>query len=132
MEKTLDGFEEQCHLLLKETSMINRQSIVFLLNFKNSGELGIIRLNGLTADQVAVSQRQKKNFFMFEIKTPNRTYFLCADTEKERTSWMDVIKLSIAGKAGFPTGNGSSNGKKIGVEDFDLLHVIGKGSFGKV
>lgn len=116
----------------KKRWMVLKNNVIYYSKKQNSGELGIIRLNGLTADQVAVSQRQKKNFFMFEIKTPNRTYFLCADTEKERTSWMDVIKLSIAGKAGFPTGNGSSNGKKIGVEDFDLLHVIGKGSFGKV
>jgi len=65
---------------------------------------------------------------MFEIKTPNRTYFLCADNEKERGSWMDAIKQSIAGKI---QSNGAAS-KTIGVEDFDLLNVIGKGSFGKV
>jgi hypothetical protein len=46
-----------------------------------------------------------------------------------RDEWIKVIKDSI-GKGNATGSNGQS--KKITVTDFDLLHVIGKGSFGKV
>eukprot|EP01114_Cavostelium_apophysatum_P015811 TRINITY_DN438_c0_g1_i5.p1 TRINITY_DN438_c0_g1~~TRINITY_DN438_c0_g1_i5.p1 ORF type:complete len:382 (+),score=103.60 TRINITY_DN438_c0_g1_i5:237-1382(+) len=114
----------------KKRWMVLKNNVIYYSKKQNSGELGIIRLNGITPDQVIISQRVRKNQFMFEIKTPNRTYYLCADTESERTSWMDAIKQSMGGKSD-SSGLGGSL-KKIGVSDFDLLHVIGKGSFGKV
>lgn len=113
----------------KKRWMVLKNNVIYYSKKQNSGELGIIRLNGITPDQVSISQRVRKNAFMLEIKTPNRTYYLCSDTEADRLSWIDAIKSSMGSKSG-----GSSGGstKKIGVADFDLLHVIGKGSFGKV
>ena len=90
---------------------------------------------------------KKKN--VFEIPTPDRTYYLCADTEADRDEW---ISLCVAAKkaevekynptkpkAAAGGGGGGGGGKaaeepqeRVGVEDFDLLTVIGKGSFGKV
>jgi hypothetical protein len=51
---------------------------------QNSGELGIIRLHGVTVDQVLISQSKKKRKNVFEIQTPNRVYYLSAETEPER------------------------------------------------
>jgi len=45
--------------------------------------------------------------------------------------WIDSILQSISGGKG-GSANGSGQTKRIGVQDFDLLNVIGKGSFGKV
>jgi len=116
----------------KKRWMVLKNNVIYYSKKQNSGELGIIRLNGITPDQVAISTRTRKNMFMFEIKTPNRTYYLCCDTESDRLSWIDSIKQSMGG-ASKGSGNGGANGgKKITVADFDLLHVIGKGSFGKV
>jgi len=113
----------------KKRWMVLKNNVIYYSKKQNSGELGIIRLNGITPDQVAVSQRVRKNMFMFEIKTPNRTYYLCSENEADRTSWLDSIKQSMGAKTG---GANGGPGKKISVEDFDLLHVIGHGSFGKV
>jgi len=112
----------------KKRWMVLKNAVIYYSKQQNSGELGIIRLVGITPDQVSTSTRVRKNAFMFEIKTPNRTYYLCTDTEAERTSWMEAIKQSMGSKEA--SGNGTT--KKMGVADFDLLHVIGKGSFGKV
>jgi len=114
----------------KKRWMVLKNNVIYYSKKQNSGELGIIRLNGITSDQVTVSTRTRKNMFMFEIKTPNRTYYLCSETEGDRQSWMDSVRSSMGGKSGGAASNGTS--KNICVEDFDLLHVIGKGSFGKV
>jgi len=114
----------------KKRWMVLKNNVIYYSKKQNSGELGIIRLNGITSDQVMTSTRTRKNMFMFEIKTPNRTYYLCSETDADRQSWMDATRSSMGGKSGNGTTNGTSN--NITVEDFDLLHVIGKGSFGKV
>jgi len=114
----------------KKRWMVLKNNVIYYSKKQNSGELGIVRLHGVTPEQVGASTRTKKGLSMFEIKTPNRIYFLCSDTERERDLWIEAIKQSISGKGLGSNGNGS--GKKIGVQDFDLLHVIGKGSFGKV
>ncbi len=123
MEETLVCFEKQCYLLLQKTS----KDRILSLNFsKNSGELGIIRLHNVPPEKVCISTKKKKPF-CFEIGTPHRTYYLCPENEKERDDWIDIIKASISGKLGK-----EDSQKKIGVDDFILMNVIGKGSFGKV
>jgi hypothetical protein len=81
----------------------------------------------VTPEQVVISTRKKKKN-CFEVQTPNRTYYLVADSENEMNNWINIIKQSCSSK----DGQGGGQTKKIGVQDFELLHVIGKGSFGKV
>lgn len=116
----------------------------------------MIRLENAT--HIIKTESRPKKAFVFEIPTPDRTYFLSADSEEERNDW---IRLCTAAKqaeiekynpgkgkktAGGAGGGGKSGGgggsqkddfgeddsHRVGVEDFDLLTVIGKGSFGKV
>jgi serine/threonine protein kinase len=66
------------------------------------------------------------------ITTP-RTYYFIGQNDAEVDEWLKVLARAIDECA---TGNSEHfDGKpvnKIGLEDFDLLKVIGKGSFGKV
>jgi RAC serine/threonine-protein kinase len=111
----------------KKRWFVLKNDLIYYSKKQNSAELGIIRLAGVKPEEVYISSRKGKAN-CFEIKTANRTFFLCAESEKERDDWIKVIRQNITGKAN------ETNGvtKKIGVQDFDLLHVIGKGSFGKV
>jgi len=108
---------------------------------QNGTELGIIHLMNVTL--VRVSQRKNKKH-CFEIWTPDRTYYMCAPNDSERDSWIDTItsaKKSMEAKktqqqaANGGTGTGTKGEhveEKITIKDFDLLNVVGKGSFGKV
>eukprot|EP01121_Diplochlamys_sp_Union-15-3_P009003 TRINITY_DN2429_c0_g1_i1.p1 TRINITY_DN2429_c0_g1~~TRINITY_DN2429_c0_g1_i1.p1 ORF type:complete len:466 (+),score=94.61 TRINITY_DN2429_c0_g1_i1:120-1517(+) len=104
----------------------------------------------------SVEYRNKKN--CFEIVTPERVYHMCADSVSEKESWIEVLckyresLLAPKTQSKLPTSSPANNGtnslsnakkdvkskasttpkKKITVEDFELLKVIGKGSFGKV
>lgn len=53
---------------------------------------------GVKPEEVYISSRKGKAN-CFEIKTANRTFFLCAESEKERDDWIKVIRQNITGKA---------------------------------
>jgi len=96
------------------------------------------------------SYKGKKN--SFEVVTPARTYHFVATNEREAKSWVEAIEAASGKTKPLPKKpeSNSSNGrsqqqtssqntaaspsqrKKMTVDDFDLLKVIGKGSFGKV
>lgn len=105
---------------------------------QNGTELGIIHLVNVTL--VRVSSRKNKKH-CFEIWTPERTYYMCAPNDAERDSWIETItsaKKALEAKKNQQNANGTGgNGaqpqeEKITIKDFDLLKVVGKGSFGKV
>jgi serine/threonine protein kinase len=111
---------------------------------QNSSDLGIIKLDKAT-DIKATEYKKKK--YCFQIQTPERVYFMQADLEKDRDSWVALLvdardRLQGQGKYvgtvppvsnGTTSSNGTSETKQnVTMEDFDLLKVIGKGSFGKV
>jgi len=95
-----------------------------LTYFKDKGgeELGKIPLSAASSIQMA-DKRKKPH--CFEIVTPSRIYAFSAENEEERKDWVESLrqsKASITPKAA----------ERVGVEDFDLLNLVGKGSFGKV
>jgi len=108
---------------------------------QNSSDLGIIKLEGATNIKACDYKKKKA---IFQIETSERVYYLQADSDKERDSWVELINSSIkkskpasGSKPPVPGAPAASNGtsekpKEVGMEDFDLLKVIGKGSFGKV
>lgn len=110
--------------------MVLKNNVVYYSKQQGTGELGLIRLHGVNPDMI-VNTTKKKKPNCFEIPTANRTYYLSAESEKEKESWMTAIKQSITqhSNARLTT---SGSAKSIGVNDFDLMQVVGKGSFGKV
>jgi len=97
-------------------------------------QLGTIPLSDVSKISVT-NARNKKN--CFEIVTEKRTYYICSDTEPEMNSWIKELnneKQRIQSKSTTQPSKESVEEaeKKVTLEDFDLLNVIGKGSFGKV
>jgi len=106
----------------------------------NGNELGIVNL--ATVSAVAPTQYKKKKSCM-EIHTPDRIYYMCATNDADRDGWIEALQ---AAKKAFDkrketqqaNGNGGNanspaqHEERITIKDFDLLNVVGKGSFGKV
>ncbi len=60
---------------------------------KNGKDLGVIRLENATHIKADSSARPKKKN-VFEIPTPDRTYFLCADTQEDRDEWIALCQAA--------------------------------------
>jgi len=91
--------------------------------------LGFITLDDATCANAVESEGKpdkKKN--LFQIVTPARTWYLITETEEERDAWLKTVH-SILDKVNPPK---EVVRRKVGLEDFKLIKVIGKGNFGKV
>jgi serine/threonine protein kinase len=124
---------------------------------KDQKPAGMIPLVGCSC----APEDQSKNKGGFTISGPfPRVYHVLAEGDEKMEDWMESIKNAARDAADdpaaraavvmdddddkdvptnatpVPLGNGSSgtsaSGKKIGIEDFELMRVIGRGSFGKV
>eukprot|EP00013_Stygamoeba_regulata_P015049 CAMPEP_0177681830 /NCGR_PEP_ID=MMETSP0447-20121125/30932_1 /TAXON_ID=0 /ORGANISM="Stygamoeba regulata, Strain BSH-02190019" /LENGTH=476 /DNA_ID=CAMNT_0019191287 /DNA_START=108 /DNA_END=1538 /DNA_ORIENTATION=- len=130
---------------------------------QTSQQLGIIPLDKAGKIETTDLRLKKGKKHCFIVETPQRTYFIDADTEDERNSWIkelcavrDQLQGKVMPKASTSTASSSSASaaapaaktsappakaaeeneapqeKRVGLEDFEMLTVIGKGSFGKV
>jgi serine/threonine protein kinase len=110
---------------------------------------GEIRLADASEIAIERAADYKKHANCFKIVTADRVYHICTDDEPDMSSWIEVLNKQKSGSASGPpsvshvatNGNShhhedpepsSANEKKMTVEDFSFLKVIGKGSFGKV
>jgi len=89
--------------------------------------LGVISL--ATAGRIQSIDRKKK-VNGFEIPTPSRTFYLSAESETEKQHWIEALEK--AKEAASKTEKKLKEEEKVGVTDFELLNLVGKGSFGKV
>jgi RAC serine/threonine-protein kinase len=95
--------------------------------YKNQGEehpLGKIHL--ATASSIRSADRKKRPN-CFEIQTPARLYAFSCETEDDQKKWIETLQ-----KEKERIEDGMNAKEKVSVEDFDLLNLVGKGSFGKV
>jgi len=94
--------------------------------------LGVIILEDIT--KVDISTTRKRRSEILEIQTPRRTYYMYADTPEEQNEWKDAInrKVDIAWGRIKEESSQTSPPRLYGLEDFDLLKIIGKGSYGTV
>jgi len=123
----------------KRWCVLKNNVIYYSKKMDSSSEIAAIRLEKVDESKVIPTTRKlKKNnsVLCFEVPTPERTYYIVANSEKERDDWIEAIKASVRER--------NQSGRKetisevegdspsICFEDFELLFCIGKGSFGKV
>jgi RAC serine/threonine-protein kinase len=103
----------------------------------DTGNLGFIELQ--KSGKIESCEYKDKKF-AFMVETPKRIFYLVAPSEDERVSWVAALqderdRIQEKGKYA-PKPNQPASAKKpqkaVNAEDFDLLQVIGEGSFGKV
>eukprot|EP01125_Pyxidicula_operculata_P008527 TRINITY_DN2857_c0_g1_i2.p1 TRINITY_DN2857_c0_g1~~TRINITY_DN2857_c0_g1_i2.p1 ORF type:complete len:403 (+),score=103.12 TRINITY_DN2857_c0_g1_i2:58-1266(+) len=132
----------------KRFMVIEGNELVYYKKEAKKERCGEIILNTVDASQIQpVDYKGKK--FCFQIVTPGRVYHIVASSDSDMDDWIKNLKTSIAKNGGGSTapkvntstaapsekgaGEDPDEGPtKVTLEDFDLIKVIGKGSFGKV
>ncbi|KAJ3452389.1 non-specific serine/threonine protein kinase [Anaeramoeba flamelloides] len=77
----------------------------------------------LTSTTMISCLNKKKKKFVFTINIPNqKTYCISAKTEKERSEWVYFLENEISSRVV----------DKVSRDDFNLLAIIGRGTYGKV
>eukprot|EP01100_Stratorugosa_tubuloviscum_P007041 TRINITY_DN296_c1_g1_i2.p1 TRINITY_DN296_c1_g1~~TRINITY_DN296_c1_g1_i2.p1 ORF type:complete len:512 (+),score=247.07 TRINITY_DN296_c1_g1_i2:276-1811(+) len=181
----------------KKRWCVLKQGCLHYSKSQSSSNLGIIPLKEAGKIKQTDELRLKKKKCCFELETPKRTYYMCAENDAEMASWISDLcseRDRVQGKSNNgnnssnastssttststttsttsagANGNGSNNSnsnsssnngssnnnnnnssssnnrstqdemfpedendRRVGINDFDIMTVIGKGSFGKV
>jgi RAC serine/threonine-protein kinase len=95
---------------------------------KGEKDLGQINIKNAGVIQESTRRKNKAGTYWFEIPTPSRTYFVATETEAERKQWMEA--LSAAHRQLNPERYKGDD--KVTPDDFEVLKLIGQGSFGRV
>jgi len=114
----------------KRWFILNGSSISYYEK-KGSKEIGRIDLK--IASEISLAPECKKQP-AFKIVTPDRTYYLTTETSQEASDWIKALGQargdSSASKVAAAVPKVTT--KKVSIEDFDIISVIGRGTYGKV
>jgi serine/threonine protein kinase len=115
----------------------DNQNLHYYKTATDKATAGSVNLLGALAVRCDEETGQK-NSFSVSGKNLSRTYYLFSDTEAEADDWVKIIReqsqkantsTAQPGDADYTIPSGVT---KVGLDDFDLLKVIGRGGFGKV
>lgn len=126
----------------KRYFVIHQSHLVYYRTQGDSNPVGSINLR-----EVKITENSDQEFG-FTITSPNlaRSYNLAGTSEADRVAWMAKLTAtsSVAGpkspkeprnsvsEGSDPAVLFTTAGEKVGLKDFEILKVIGRGSFGKV
>jgi len=80
-------------------------------------------------------RKKKKTKDLMEVVTTRRTYLMYGETKAIVDDWMQTLNdhsTSSTPIVTTPNGSTTTSVKEVNIDDFDLLTIIGQGSFGKV
>eukprot|EP00027_Filamoeba_sp_ATCC50430_P008144 CAMPEP_0168554480 /NCGR_PEP_ID=MMETSP0413-20121227/7801_1 /TAXON_ID=136452 /ORGANISM="Filamoeba nolandi, Strain NC-AS-23-1" /LENGTH=437 /DNA_ID=CAMNT_0008585221 /DNA_START=27 /DNA_END=1338 /DNA_ORIENTATION=+ len=86
---------------------------------QNSGELGVIDLEGISAEKGELWVNT-----IIAIDTPKRIFYLQAESQQEQSDWFESIRRAVVFL--------NEKKKPISIQDFEVLAAIGKGNYGRV
>jgi len=89
--------------------------------------LGFVNLDDATNAMALEPEAKGGKRHLFQIVTPSRTWYLQGDSEEIKNQWLSTVQ-AILDRAAPP----KQVSRVVGIEDFQLLKLIGKGNFGKV
>jgi len=119
----------------------DRTDISYYKRENKKEKCGFVPLTGVGVSVTKVGPVEyKTKKYCFEIVSPERTYYFCTHSDSDRQFWINAINAIVnplAPPLPVPTGAASeeqeTNGENtLSIGDFNLLKVIGQGSFGKV
>lgn len=117
--------------------VLKGQHLHYYKNPSDTQAAGSIELAGCTVAPANVGGG-KANGFQISGSVV-RTFNIHCDTADERDEWCQAITQAISGAAkgaeeavGDTFDLGAVKSQKVGLDDFDLLKVVGRGAFGKV
>jgi len=117
----------------KRWFVLGKETLSYYTNHKSLKKvLGVISL----AEIGEVSQTNgKKKDFCLQLVTRRRVYYVVAESKQHMEEWKGMIQQQSAivqGKAEPQEKEAKSDDEKVNIKSFELLTVIGQGSFGKV
>jgi len=109
----------------KKRWCVLKNGCILYAKAQNGGQLGSVDLQNVTPEQVKFVSEYKKRKNLFSVETPNRTYYMHADDERDTLHWIQAVREQIKHMK-------QDSKKKISVEDFEVMRPLGKGNFGRV
>ncbi|KAJ5079900.1 non-specific serine/threonine protein kinase [Anaeramoeba ignava] len=103
----------------KRYFVMNGKTLYYYKKNTDKTPLGEIPLTEKTT--VKISNIKKENCFEIQVGK-EKTYCVCASTSTERLKWIETIKSIIL----------SLTQPKVTIEDFEIISVLGRGTYGKV
>jgi len=120
----------------KRWFVLGKETLTYYRNQKSLKKVqGVISLRDISCVEISAQYKKKQDVLL--ITTPRRTYYALADNRALLDEWRTQIDNQVN-----HLNNKSSNlddtdpdaeaDEKVGPESFEMLTIIGQGSFGKV
>jgi len=117
----------------KRWFILGKETLSYYRSEQSLRILGVINLKEVTNIEIITNQRKRRGVDLIEVTTPRRIYYIYADKKEEEQSWKECIQKQVDIIQGrIQDTEKTDNLKQTGIDDFIMLKIIGKGSYGTV